>query len=333
MSIETVTCGDDYSPNVTGIPAVTDNMDTTPHVMFGDQSSGECGVLRVWNATDDAGNTAYINQEIMFTSPREATVKFPDDAIVPCGDLQQVTDDSMLPAIKVEHPCGLPVNITYTDPSEAGRCEVTFNRQWLLTDDCGGQVSHSQQIQILKLQIPDTPQNGQTNIDLQYTLRWPVYPGSVSYKVYIWYTDERKPFEPVAITTNPEYTLPAGLRPGTQISWQVEFVLNNNKTVPSPHWGFETRKYPDVAVESITVPPIAFSGQSFDVRWTVRNIGNLTTQATRWYDAVYVSFTEDFSRARRASVVRTNNILFPNDGYTGQATVSDNARFETFLKA
>ena len=322
MNVETVACGDDYSPNVTGIPAVTDNLDVDPVVKYGDQASGECGIIRVWNATDNAGNTAYTSQEIKFTSPRQPSVQFPDDATVPCGDLEQVTKTLMLPAVMVDHPCRLPVNISYADPNEAGRCGLIFNRLWSVTDDCGGQVSHSQRIQVLELQVPDTPQNGQTNIDLQYTLRWPVYPGSVSYKVFLWNADERKPTGPVAVTTEPEYTIAVPLRPGTQFLWQVEFLLNNNESLPSPQWGFETRKYPDVTVESIIVPPVAYSGQTFDVRWTVRNIGNLTTQAYRWSDAVFISFTEDFSRARRASVVQLNNILFPNDGYTAEATVS-----------
>ena len=317
----TVTCGDDYSPNVTGLPSVADNLDTSPVVKFGDEASGECGILRVWNATDAAGNTAYSSQEILFTSPQPAKVQFPDDAIVPCGDLMQETKDLMLTAIKVVHPCGLPVNISYSDPSESGQCGVTFTRHWSVTDDCGGHVTHSQQIRILDLQVPDTPQNGQTNIDLQYTLRWPVYPGSVSYQVFIWNADERRPHKPTAITTDPFYSISTSLRPGTQFLWQIEYILSTNESLPSPQWGFETRKYPDMAVETITVPPIAYSGQSFEVRWTVRNIGNLTTQTSRWYDAVYISFRDDFGQARRVTTVQQKNILFPDDGYTGKATV------------
>ena len=322
LTTVTVTCGQDYSPNTTGMPTVTDNLDTSPVVMFGDEASGECGIIRVWNATDDAGNSAYTSQEIMFTSPQPANVQFPVDAIVPCGDLVQETKGLMLPAIKVVHPCGLPVNISYADPSESDRCGVTFTRHWSVTDDCGGHVTHSQQIRILDLQIPDTPQNGQKNIDLQYTLRWPVYPGSVSYHVFIWNAEERRPSHPTAISTDPYYSIPTPLRPGTQFLWQIEYILSTNETLPSPQWGFETRKFPDLTVETITVPPIGYSGQSFEVRWTVRNIGNLTTQASTWYDAVYISFREDFRQARRVAIVQQRNILFPDDGYTGDTTVS-----------
>ena len=328
LPIVTVACGEDYSPNNTGTPTVTDNLDTSPIVMYGDVASGECGIMRNWNATDAAGNTVHFSQEIMFTSPQPANVQFPGDSIVPCGDLMQETKEVMLPSIKVVHPCGLPVNISYTDPSESGRCGVIFTRLWSVTDDCGGHVTHQQQIRILELQVPDTPQNGQTNIDLQYTLRWPVYPGSVSYHVYIWNADDRRPSEPTAISTDPFYSIPTPLQPGTQFLWQIEYILGTNETLPSPQWGFETRKFPDLTVETITVPPIAYSGQSFEVRWTVKNIGNLTTQASVWYDAVYISFTDDFNQARRAALVLQRNILFPDDGYTGTATVSS---FTCFL--
>ena len=273
-----------------------------------------------------------MEQEIKFTSPRPATVKFPTVTLVPCGDLELVTRSILIPSIRVDHPCGLPVKITYKDSSGANRCGDAFNRNWSVTDDCGGLVNHLQQIKVLDPQVPLTPYSGQTNIDLHSTLRWPVYPNSVMFKVYLWNAMKQKPSKPVTVTSKPEYSVSTALQPGAHMIWQIEFVLKNNETIPSPQWGFQTRNYPDVTVERIIIPPIAFSGQSFAVRWRVRNIGNLTTQTYRWYDAVFISFVDDFRSARKALKVKQNNILVPNDGYTGNAMVMSSVTPQNVIK-
>ena len=305
------------------MPNITDNLDHHPVVYYDDKASSTCGVLREWTATDAAGNSGSMHQQITFTSPRPAKVQFPRNAQVPCGDLDIVTKEVMMPSVKVIHPCNLPVNISFIDPNGDGQCGVTFNRTWQVTDDCEGSLRYFQLIKMLEPQIPLTPQNGQTNIDLGYMLRWPIYPGSVSFKVFLWKANMPKPSTPTAITDKPGYILSKSLdfQPGENIFWQIEFGLKNNETIPSPRWEFQTRKYPDVIVASITTPPIAFSGQSFGVRWTVRNIGNSMTQAHRWYDAVFISFTGEFNRARRTAVVMKKNMLLPGDGYTGNTQV------------
>jgi len=118
---------------------------------------GKCGVKRVWTATDTAGNTASTEQEIQFTSPGQPAVTFPSFTIVACGELEHVTKEKLLPSIVVVHPCGLPTNVTFYDPSESTSCDVTFTRQWTVMDDCGAEVKSTQTIQVLQLQLPTSP--------------------------------------------------------------------------------------------------------------------------------------------------------------------------------
>ena len=70
------------------------------------------------------------------------------------------------------------------------------------------------------------------------------------------------------------------------------------------------------------MPPYAFSGQDFQLSWTVINIGNLSSEVTRFYDAVYLGQTTDFSRSRRVEMIRQNRLIDPQDGYQSSATVS-----------
>jgi len=173
-------------------------------------------------------------------------------------------------------------------------------------------------------------------MDLQYTLRWPIYPGSKSYKIYVWKNGLLRPSTPVSVTTNPYYTPPTPLPPATRMLWQIEYVLGDGSIIPSPQWGFETKPFVDLTVMSITLPPVANSGQDFDISYTVKNVGNLTTTSNVWYDAIYISFSKDFGNSRRTSIIRQNNIIFPDDGYTGQATVplqnSDIGRIYVFVE-
>lgn len=53
---------------------------------------------------------------------------------------------------------------------------------------------------------------------------------------------------------------------------------------------------PDLAITALSVPTEAFAGQTFQVSWTVRNVG--PGAATRnWYDAVYLSLDQLFDRS------------------------------------
>lgn len=52
---------------------------------------------------------------------------------------------------------------------------------------------------------------------------------------------------------------------------------------------------PDLVVTNVDAPRSAFSGQSIDVTWTVRNLGETATDVA-WYDSVYLSLDQFFDR-------------------------------------
>ena len=153
-------------------------------------------------------------------------------------------------------------------------------------------------------------------------LIWPQFPGATSYQVYVWQYGTERPNQPTTVTSTRIYRPPTNYAPGTRYLWQIEYVTGVNTTVPSPIWGFETQSFPDLTVTTITVPPYAFSGQDFQLSWTVINIGNLSSEVTRFYDAVYLGQTTDFSRSRRVEMIRQNRLIDPQDGYQSSATVS-----------
>mgnify|MGYP006200822515 CR=1 FL=1 len=43
------------------------------------------------------------------------------------------------------------------------------------------------------------------------------------------------------------------------------------------------------ALSALIVPPTVFSGQKFDVRWTVENTGDGPTYNSAWDDAIYLT--------------------------------------------
>ncbi|CAG2191761.1 unnamed protein product [Mytilus edulis] len=149
------------------------------------------------------------------------------------------------------------------------------------------------------MEVPVTPMNGQTNVELQSTLRWPSYPKAIRYVIYVWLYGQEKPEQPNRTEWRNTYWTTPTLLSNTKYSWQVEIDIGKNETIPSPKWSFETRKIADLTVETVVVQRVAFSGQSFVVQWTVRNIGSGITDISSWNDVVYYSFTDSLLDAKR----------------------------------
>ncbi|XP_076095373.1 uncharacterized protein LOC143066264 [Mytilus galloprovincialis] len=323
---QTLKCGADFNPNITGIPNVTDNSPNGTNIVYTDSVANNCGIKRTWTVTDAAGNEASQIQTILFESPTPIRLLFAKEAVVACGDIDEFTKGMKQFISKhVKHPCGIPFKrIYYTDLNILNNCGITINRMWHLEDSCGSITNGTQQIKILQMEVPVTPKNGQLNVELQSTLRWPSYPKANKYEIYLWLYGQEKPKQPFTIQWYTYWTTP-NLIPNTKYSWQVEIDIGQNDTIPSPKWSFKTRKVPDLTVESVVVQRVAFSGQSFVVQWTVRNIGSGITDTPSWYDYVYYSFTDSLADAKRlghSTYVRQRNILFSNDGYTSQTKVT-----------
>ncbi|KAL9963573.1 hypothetical protein ACROYT_G027096 [Oculina patagonica] len=320
MAAQTVDCTSDLSPSALGEPSVSDNEGPNITLTHQDIAGGSCSFQRKWTATDQAGNNASMIQVINLNKPSPPTVSYHGNAIIACGSFEEQQQD-MRDAINVTHPCDRPITITHVDSVPTILCASTFIRTWTIADDCGKQVSFQQQIQILALQLPDYPKIGQVNVDLREALRWPQYPGSVKYNIYLWPYGTTKPSSPTDWTYYQRYSPSSGYPADTRMLWRIEYVLSSGELIPSPVWGFQTRAFPDFKVEKVLVPPNAFSGLTFEVSWIVRNIGKVGNTLVTWYDSVYIGKSTDFRHARFATSVPHRAILFQNDDYTAKGTV------------
>ena len=63
----------------------------------------------------------------------------------------------------------------------------------------------------------------------------------------------------------------------------------NNVTVDDAPISITLRDFPNLQVSAVIAPPTAFSEQTTLVEWTVTNAGTGATDASTWYDAVYLS--------------------------------------------
>ena len=79
----------------------------------------------------------------------------------------------------------------------------------------------------------------------------------------------------------------------------------------------------DLAVDTITVPAAARTGETIDIAWTVRNVGNGATDAASWTDRIVLSTgtTIDSSSIVLGNVVHAGAVA-ANGSYTGHLSVA-----------
>lgn len=88
---------------------------------------------------------------------------------------------------------------------------------------------------------------------------------------------------------------------------------------------------PDLVVQSIQAPDTAFFGQTINVRWTVKNVGGGSTDASEWSDRVYLS--SDHTPGNAAVQLDVLNVSYLNAGesYVASADVKiPRGLFNTF---
>lgn len=298
-----------------------DNEDTDPSVEYTDNPSSECTIVRNWTATDNAGNQASETQTIHFTSPLPPQIISPREIAIPCGSVEDAIATLGQANLTVIHPCGRQVVITFSDSANVSTCGITFTRTWVANDDCGSSNTFQQTIRVLDQQNPDSPVNGELNVDLNSPLSWPQYPGAYSYEVYVWEYGNERPHIPTAVVDARQYQPINSYPPGTRLLWQIEYITGANSSVPSPVWGFRTQPFPDLSVSSVTIPDYAFSGQEFEVQWTVINQGNISTNVYYWYDTVHIGRTANFLDSRQVQTTLQNRLVDPEDGYVDEARI------------
>ncbi|KAL4240889.1 hypothetical protein ACF0H5_001671 [Mactra antiquata] len=327
----TVDCYKDFLPSTVCNVSAIDNMDPSPNIWYKDSNTGSCGFTRTWTSNDSAGNNAVKTQTFSITTPGSLSVtRSPPPMSIACGSLSNMTD-IFISMFEVKHPCNLKTKFIYVDNTQES-CDVSIERTWTISDDCNTTFCAKQYIKVQQAQLPLFPENGQVGIDLNIELRWSGPSSDINYNIYVWLYGTKRPHQTFTVVTEPFYDV-NNLKPGTKYLWQVVYqYLQRNDTYLSPVWAFETRFFADLVVESIDIPKKGFTGETYEIKWTVVNKG-IATQTYYWYDAVYMSWGSDFRSSTLIARVRQRNIILSNDGYssTAQFTLDKkqigNARF------
>jgi len=127
------------------------------------------------------------------------------------------------------------------------------------------------------------------NVALPVTFSWSPASGANSYDLYIWPETENKPVSPtVANITQITYTYNGSLQYGKTYKWQIVAKSIFCQTAGNIQ-KFTVRYLPDLIVNSVTVPSTAYSGQTFNVSWQIKNTGTGSTLSTEWFDVAYLS--------------------------------------------
>ena len=139
----------DTSPEHTGQAQAMDNTSAVVSVTYRDVNLG-CSIQRNWVATDEAGNTVHLIQNIdLEFSP---TISLSPLVAFPC--------ESMSTSIRVPsntasapNPCLLPLQLRYMDSIHNYTCPSDFVRNWTVSG-CGNSASLLQNISLFDLCPP-----------------------------------------------------------------------------------------------------------------------------------------------------------------------------------
>lgn len=346
VSAVSVPCGKSLHPNETGSPVVTDNQDANPTLSYTDDFEPGCSIIRIWNATDAAGNSANSVQSIAITNILSPRINISTFRLVPCSD--DLDDLDILRSGEGKptfHPCDRPLQISFSDDVTIKQCGSEFTRFWTVMDDCGNVVSAQQRIKIMEMVFPESPSNGEVNVDLRASLSWPSYPAAENHRVFVWRYEDDRPVEPIHETIHRTYRPSSPFPPSTRMLWQVEYKISGGSrrrrqseitVILSPVWGFLTRIYPDLTVNEIVLPDFAFTGQPIEISWGVQNIGQMGVSPIFWRDSVYFGFTPEPTNLIFMRSEYVSRFVDPNDGYfiTVSWTLPENlvGTFYVFVK-
>ena len=134
---------------IAAAPTATDNCDATPtiHLLSDDTTPGSCQQeyvrVRVWNFTDDCGNTsASFTQTITVednTAPGVTTVAGSLDATLECSDATGIAAAIAAAPSATDNCDATPTIHLLSDDTTPGSCQQEYVRVrvWNFTDDCG----------------------------------------------------------------------------------------------------------------------------------------------------------------------------------------------------
>ncbi len=151
---ETVEC--DSIPEL-GEVSATDNCDEQVLIEFVDEKrvDGDCvnsyQLIRTWSATDNCGNSVQNSQTISVIDTTAPELIVPADETVECDSIPGVGEAS------ATDNCDENPSVEYAGESRVdGECpnSYTLFRVWIATDDCGNQVSKTQEITVVDTTAP-----------------------------------------------------------------------------------------------------------------------------------------------------------------------------------
>jgi len=133
------------------------------------------------------------------------------------------------------------------------------------------------------------PIDSALNVALPITFSWSPVTNATSYDLYLWLDTVSRPTTPtVSNLTQITHTYNGSLLFGKKYRWQI-IAKNAYCQSVSNIQKFTVRNLPDLIVNSVTVPSTAYSGQTFNVSWQIKNTGTGSTLSNQWYDIAYLS--------------------------------------------
>jgi RHS repeat-associated protein len=151
--------------------------------------------------------------------------------------------------------------------------------------------------------------NGLMNADQSYTTSQPVpIPLSLSGTVYLF------------VTTNPSF-----IDPTTKLTTYAVYESNYANDNSTAAIVTVAQALADLIVQNVAAPSTLETGQMVTVTWTTDNDGNATTNASSWYDDVWMSTDADVNEGGNdvylGSYYRSNS-LAAGQSYSASATVT-----------
>lgn len=203
------------------------------------------------------------------------------------------------------------------------------NETYRLNDSSSKSITNYQTVSSVGSMLPS---DSTENISFPVTLSWTPSSGATLYDVYIWADSiSSRPGSPYLSNISQISTqITTGLGYGIMYKWQV-VAKNPTCSYDGPVQRFRMRYLPDLIVNSVSAPVSAFSGNSVNVSWVVKNTGTGSTGSTSWWDLVYMSSDQTFdgsdinlggagntaSLGANQSYSNNVNVTIPN-GYNGK---------------
>ena len=149
VSNTSILCND-TTPDLTGRPIAVDNRPGDIRIMYRDNNLG-CDIQRTWTATDIAGNTDSVTQNIRlepsFSISLAPMIAFPCDSTISSFEVPSSTASAA-------NPCQLPLELNFVDDVSTFTCPSVFTRNWTALV-CDNSSTASQTIRLYDTCPPD----------------------------------------------------------------------------------------------------------------------------------------------------------------------------------